>query len=354
MKVKITDAYKTVATNLGYPESKHLRKLLEIMMTPEEAELAARLPAPAEELAKELNLDEEQVNNTLQDMYQKGLIFPCPEGYRMGNLQDIHGTALWDTRQDAHWGQKYFDAWKEFTRAEWYRDYGNFRAGSPGFDRVLPYYKAIENTPGALPDEDIREILKSKRTIALVPCACRRMEGNCDHTVETCMLLDGIGESQIERGCAKKISYEEAMAIVDQAEEEGLVHRTENIRAAGVQAICHCCNCCCLSFLSLSAAGKLHETLGRTRYECQIDQELCKGCQTCVERCQLDAIDMVKTPTPKKLKAAIDNYKCRGCGACVITCEEEALSLVAVRPPEFIPEENVAAEEFTNITEAAM
>jgi len=51
-----------------------------------------------------------------------------------------------------------------------------------------------------------------------------------------------------------------------------------------------------------------------------------------------DAIDMVKVPGSKKLKATVDSEKCYGCGVCVLKCEPGALSMKTVRPLEYIPE----------------
>jgi NAD-dependent dihydropyrimidine dehydrogenase PreA subunit len=63
-----------------------------------------------------------------------------------------------------------------------------------------------------------------------------------------------------------------------------------------------------------------------------------------VERCQFDAIEMVK-PEPtqkgkksKKLKAEIISEKCWGCGVCVMACDEaKALGFKQVRPFDHVP-----------------
>ncbi len=336
--MKATDAYTTLAAKLDYPESKELCHLLEVLMTPEEAELAARLPASVEELVKELNIDKERVNNSLQELYQKGVIFPSPDGYIFAqSLVTLFDRTASDPRQDSHWGRRLLDAWEQFGQAEWYYDLATGALTLPGTGRVIPYYKVIANTPGVLPYEDIRELLKVKRTIALIPCPCRRMVGGCDRPLDVCLQFDERAEYIIKRGYGEKLSYEEALAAVDRAEEAGLIHQSGNKRW-GMPAICNCCTCCCLAFRSFDLFGKLHETDIKSRYEARVDVELCNGCQICIDRCQLEAIDMVKTPSSKKYKAVVDPSKCIGCGACAIKCPEGALSLIAVRPPEFILE----------------
>jgi heterodisulfide reductase subunit A-like polyferredoxin len=81
----------------------------------------------------------------------------------------------------------------------------------------------------------------------------------------------------------------------------------------------------------------------KSRFLAHIDQHVCTGCQTCVERCMFDAIEMVKVPGSKKLKAKVDPEKCYGCGVCVLKCKPEALSMETARPLEHIPEAGQAS-----------
>ena len=73
------------------------------------------------------------------------------------------------------------------------------------------------------------------------------------------------------------------------------------------------------------------------RYRAVSDWELCNGCQTCIDRCHFNAIEMTKSPDSKKLKASVDKDVCMGCSLCVLTCEQDALTMELVRPPEHIP-----------------
>ena len=80
----------------------------------------------------------------------------------------------------------------------------------------------------------------------------------------------------------------------------------------------------------------------KSRFIAIVDEKTCIGCQDCVDRCQFDAIEMVKpegSKKSKKLKAKIDADACYGCGVCVIGCDKvDALSMKIVRPPDHIPE----------------
>jgi electron transport complex protein RnfB len=61
-----------------------------------------------------------------------------------------------------------------------------------------------------------------------------------------------------------------------------------------------------------------------SNYFAAVQQELCNGCETCLDRCQMAAISMNDDS-----RARIDRLRCIGCGLCVITCPTEALHLVA-------------------------
>jgi heterodisulfide reductase subunit A-like polyferredoxin len=62
----------------------------------------------------------------------------------------------------------------------------------------------------------------------------------------------------------------------------------------------------------------------------RVDEDACQGCESCVPRCQFDAltVDMV---------AHVDEARCVGCGACVVVCPEHALALVRRPDDEVLP-----------------
>ena len=142
----------------------------------------------------------------------------------------------------------------------------------------------------------------------------------------------------MKRKDAKELTLEEALALNAETEEKGLVHVPLNIvHAEGT--ICNCCDDCCMVINPLLYRGRVHEILSPSRYRAVIDEERCKGCQTCVERCIFDAIEMRKPENSKKYKAYIINEHCMGCGLCIFKCPNQAMRLELVRPPEHIPDE---------------
>ncbi|GAG56662.1 unnamed protein product [marine sediment metagenome] len=59
-----------------------------------------------------------------------------------------------------------------------------------------------------------------------------------------------------------------------------------------------------------------------SNYYALVDSDLCAACETCLDRCQMEAI----TIGPEEV-AEVNLNRCIGCGLCVTTCTTEALSL---------------------------
>ena len=269
----------------------------------------------------------------------------------MGQLWEASQSSLMrDIEKDA----EFYKVWHEFTMEEWYPDEAKRLAGAPvPSQRVVPSHLALEGLTDVLPCEDYRELLKAQDLIASVPCACRYQMDSvgepCEHTRENeqlaCFLFARGAEYAIARGSGRKVSIDEALELVEGAAEKGLLHMWPNSASTKTNVSCNCCRDCCMMYVPLDMIGaSIGTAWAKSRYEAFIEQDKCDGCQDCVERCQFDAIDMVKPETPvkkkgaKKLKALVDSEKCWGCGVCVPACDEaKAIGFKVVRPVEHIP-----------------
>jgi len=353
--VTSSDPYAPLAQRHGYPDSVRYRRVLEFLMTSRQAAIVVELPAPPEELAAKLDMPLETIKSELDTLFLKGVVFPKNFATRENPRFAREITQLHDASQSIldldvkiyspEAKQELFRLWEDFCENEWYPDRIHIleKLDSPPL-RVIPAYAAIKDLPDIMPSEDMREILRAQQVRALCSCTCRKRRTDlgmaCEHSHDiNCFQFNRGAEYAITRGTGRQLSYEEALAIVDEIEQDGLVHNWRNDRAMAMTVMCHCCIDCCMIWRPVDTHGANIGTYwAKSRFQAQVDQDLCIGCQGCVERCMFDAIEMVKVPGSKKLKASIDAQKCYGCGACVLKCDPIALSMKTVRPPEHIPE----------------
>lgn len=143
------DAYLKLAEMMRYPESKELISLLQFLLTPIQAQIAASLPASHQELARKFGLSAEEVDKNLRDMFNRGLIFPkdfsTMDGARFArSLPQLHDANLsdlrWDPKKESELAQK----WQAFYRSGYDRDHALWflQTGVP-IQRVLPAIKAF-------------------------------------------------------------------------------------------------------------------------------------------------------------------------------------------------------------------
>ena len=347
------NAYDKLSERMGAPGSKHFPKILKAMMTPEEAEILLAVPTimTAEEIARKLNTDEKSLQPKLDDMEQRQIIRRMNQGYvAPANIVAFHHGAIGWMREDLK--AKVYPLWGDFFYAEW-RDIilGEFmrrkESGRPGAHRIIPAHRALKASPNIKPEqilwyEDMEQILKRSERTSFMMCGCRGLWRQCDSPVDVCLNVrfpveggEPKGESHQYIKPPKDVGFDEALAVIDDCEDRGLVHIPLNTSHGDL--ICNCCDDCCMVINPLLNRGKVHEILTPSRYRATVNQELCSGCQTCFKRCKFSAIEMQPVPDSDKLKASIINEKCLGCGVCVVKCPKQALTMELVRPPEHIP-----------------
>jgi electron transport complex protein RnfB len=108
------------------------------------------------------------------------------------------------------------------------------------------------------------------------------------------------------------IAKQEALAIFDLAEDIGLVHTVSNW-TDGYSFVCNCCGCCCRVLRGITEWG-VENSVAQANFYSVIDPDLCLGCGTCIERCQIMAISEIDGVS------VVDRKRCIGCGLCVTGC----------------------------------
>jgi NAD-dependent dihydropyrimidine dehydrogenase PreA subunit len=352
------DSYQILLNHLKYPDSIRLRAIFEYLLTPEQAQMAAALPGTPAEVAQKTGLDPEKVKKELDALFYAGVIFPKGDFndrqyYRLPrSVGQFHDASQAPKGIDVVKDREFYRLWHDFVMNEWYPDMGKIFSQAPRpRTRIVPAYKAIKDMPDILPCEDIREIYKAQKLIAVVPCSCRyrttAVDEHCTHTAEEdlwhCLQLNRGAEYALAREAGKALNLEEALKLIDKIEEDGLLHTWHNNTSlTGASVSCHCCRDCCMMTVPMDIVKEpLNKLWEKSRFIALVNEEACIGCQTCVDRCQFDAIEMVKpegAAKSKKLKAKVDPEACFGCGVCVVDCNKaQALSMKLVRPPDHIP-----------------
>ena len=321
------EVYEKLADHLdrlpeGYPRTpaRIEIRILRRLFTPEQAALAQLLtlvPEAPGAIASRSGLDPVDTAKKLEEMSLKGLIFRIRKGQEVRYMAAPFIVGIWEFHvNDLDPGL--------------IKDVGDYiphffkqssQQKSPQL-RTIPVSRALPAEQMIMAYEEARSIISAQDKIVVAPCICRKehkmMGAGCDRPLEACIVF-GLGDRYYEEnGLGRPIGQQEALDILDQAEKAGLVLQPSNTRK--VSNICTCCGCCCQILINLK---RLPEPANHAaaNYFAAVDQELCIGCGTCMDRCQMDAIEMDGE------SASVLRKRCIGCGLCVTTCPQEAIRL---------------------------
>lgn len=204
--------------------------------------------------------------------------------------------------------------------------------------RTVPVHVpvAVENDVATY--DDIRAYVRATAgPFAVMACICREGKALVGHACqqttrrETCLTFGGAAKGVVEAGAGRFIERDEMLALLDEADRDGLVLQPGNTQSP--MFVCCCCGCCCGV---LTTAKRLPEPASffSTNYHAQVDGERCVACGACVDRCPMGAIAL-------DMSAAVALSHCIGCALCVSACTSDALALTrndAVRvPPKTMP-----------------
>lgn len=133
--------------------------------------------------------------------------------------------------------------------------------------------------------------------------------------MEACFMFGSMGQHYIDKCMGRRVDVDEAIAILREAQDSGLV--TQPATAQNPSGMCNCCGDCCAVLMSIKQHPRPAEIVF-SNYFAAVDRELCAGCETCLDRCQMDAIVIDDDNF-----AVINRDRCIGCGLCVTTCPQK-------------------------------
>jgi len=338
----MNNVYKRLAKHLddlpaGFPatESGVELRILKRFFSPEESEIAMGLtmrPEPASTIAERLGMDPSEMEQTLETMSKKGLVFRIRKGDQPIYMAAQFVVGIWEY----HLNDLDEELIRDFNEYSPYLMKEVWAKQKTKQLRVIPVSQSISAEMTVMPYEAAEEIIKSQSKILVAPCICRKehtiMGKGCDRPLEACLVFGAGAYYYKENELGRFISQEEALQLLHKAEESGLVLQPGNAKKS--VNICMCCGCCCQILKNLKEMDSPAKAMC-TNYYARVDEDECTSCGTCVERCQMDAVTVNDV-------ARIDVSRCIGCGLCVTTCEMGAIRLEAKdEANQWVPPENM-------------
>lgn len=326
---KLTKVFNTIPN--GFPtveDGTHLR-VLEWIYEPEEAELTSKLKLSGEtvkKMSKRLKIPEKELTERLEIMDSKGQIRVSTSSKgekKYALLPFVIGVY----EEQIHRMDPEF--------AELFEEYIQKSKGAilfskkPAIQRVVPVNRVIKTELVIHPYSQAEEMILNSKSWGVRPCICKiqqEMIGDpCKYPDRVCLVFSKRENKYEESLQTTPITKDEALKILKEAEEAGLVHTSMNVES-GHSYICNCCTCCCGVLRSYVEWGQPHAFV-KSDYVISIDVDSCIGCGKCVDRCQFSALSIVD-------KKCIANDNCVGCGVCALICPNDSLSLVDRNPKE--------------------
>jgi ferredoxin len=307
-------------------------RMLAKLFAPHEAELAAVMRMsfePASDIAARVSVDPKMAYRTLKRMVRKGLIY----------TQKGKGQLLFGLMPFAVGFYEEQLSTIDVELAELFEQYYQETQGGgslvqvPAIHRVIPITEAIPADVEISPYEQAIELLEEAKAWGVRDCLCRiqqRLIGQpCDHPIENCMVFAPVEGAFDYNKDARAITKQEALRVLQEAAEAGLVHSVANHRD-GHYYICNCCTCSCGALRSVTEFGNL-TAVSRSNFRAVVDEDECIACGDCVEACQFGALSV-----PEDV-CVVDSIRCMGCGICTTSCPTDALSLERLPEVEALP-----------------
>ena len=338
----------------GAPDSPVFMKILRMLFSPEEAQLARQIPSQPitlETLSRRVNIPVDELGDRITDMARRGLVVDMEYGGRRRVFLAPVVIGFFEftfmrTRDDlpmaelAHLFDQYMRQDDRFQRAV--------------FTKQTQIGRSLVHEE-ALPQGDHTEILdwerasylvRSASAVAVSLCACRHKASHlgkaCDKPMEVCLSLNYGATTLVRNGLARPLSTDDGMRLLEQCKRLGLAQTGDNVQRLPTY-ICNCCGCCC-GMMQAIREFNIRNAIVTSNWIMHVDPDRCKGCGQCVKACPIEAIDLVdRTEGPvgaPRKRAVRDETICLGCGVCHAACKSGAISM-RPRPQRVLTPETV-------------
>jgi len=348
--VEIIDVYRKLQQHIdermpvGFPRSESGAdiRILKSIFTPEEAGLTLHLSALGEPIeriykrVKDTGISIEELEDKLNILAKKGAIMAgsfnnSPPGtqlystaqYAIGMFEFQVDKLTKDLAQDAN----------DYNNEIFYKEF--HKVNVPSQMRTIPIEKSVVPEHHISTYDDVRKIIdNADEPILILNCVCKQemaMLGKpCSVTdiPDTCMGFGYMAKGFMEIGVGREVTKDEALERLQKYQELGLILQPNNSQDSGF--ICSCCGDCCANLQMVKRFPRPADYF-TSNFHAIVNSEACEGCETCVDRCQMEALSLIDNI------ATVDYDRCIGCGNCVVTCESEAIKLQK-KEKEMVPQ----------------
>jgi ferredoxin len=325
----------------GAPPAELLHRILKMLFSEKEAELAALLPIrpfDASKAAAVWKMGEKRAGKILDGLADRGVLLDIEEngnriyvmpppmaGFFEFSLMRLRADI--DQKALSELYYEYINEEEDFIKAL-------FVAGETQLGRALVHEPALPPDSGyyILDYERASRIIQTATRIGIAMCYCRHKMAHvgraCDAPMDICMTFNRPADSLIRHGIVRPVTISECMGLLERAYEHNLVQFAENVQRQ-VSFICNCCGCCCEAMIAARKFAHLHP-VHTTCYLPSVNEGNCTGCGRCIAICPIGAVALVSAADPRKRtkkKARVDEDACLGCGLCVRSCKVDGMSL---------------------------
>ena len=324
------------------PQTETFRQMIEVLYSPEEADLIVRMPytlSTLERIAQVAGRAPADVEPTLTGLCEKGLVVDVLLGDTYRYMPAPYAIGFFEfTMMRLH------DADPDIGRiSKLFSDYfheGAYYAANHGHGeqatvmRAVPHLDDLGDHVEILDYEKVEWIIEQHEQFSVGVCSCRHKKHHageqvCKVPLETCTSFGRAADYLVRHHMARPISRSEMRDIVQRSRDLKLVFSADNVRRQPA-FLCHCCGCCCDVMEGINRHGYPNTIVSSTLAP-KVDMQECNGCQKCGRACHVSAISMIPDPmeagSKRMFKPVINEELCIGCGVCGLVCDPDAITM---------------------------